>query len=313
MIRRHGLSRVAAALLLIAALSAPAWAVAETSVSFGTFSIAIDYSPYLVAKKKGWFDQALAPFDAKASFTQFETLPTINEALASDRLDVIFEAEPPIIIAKAAGIDVHVVDLDCTLPVDILVPTSSPVRGIAGLKGKTVAVLAGTSSQYGVLADASAAGVDGKDIEMVDMAPPEAKAAFDSGRVDAWAIWPPWVEEEIVAGRGHTLSGGRATIQSIMAMRDGFVNANPAMARAIIQVVERAKAWVTAHPDEAIAIVSEEAGIDPKVVKLAWPKHDFAVRITPEITADIQRKSDFLFDKRLIRVRVDVAKDLVRQ
>jgi len=311
--RRLGIFGCAATLLLTGGLSLPAIAAEVTTVGIGTFSIAIDYSPYLVAKQKGWFDQALAPFHAKPSFTQFETLPAINEALATDRLDVVFEAEPPVIIAKAAGIDVHVTDLGCTLPVDILVPTGSKIRAINDLKGKTVAVLAGTSSQYGVLADASAAGVDGKDIEMVDMAPPEGKAAFESGKVDAWAVWPPWVEQEIVAGRGSTLEGGQATIQSIMAIRGGFEDRNPKMAKAIIGVEEHAKAWVAAHPDEAIAIVAQEAGLDPKVVRLAWPKHHFSVSLTPDVISDIQRKADFLFKRGLVRTRVDVDKDLIRQ
>jgi sulfonate transport system substrate-binding protein len=283
-----------------------------TTVEIGTFSIAIDYSPYLVAKEKGWFDQAVAPYHAKVGYTQFETLPAINEALATKKLDVIFEAEPPVIIGKAAGIDVRITNLGCTLPVDVLVPTNSPLRSVADLKGKTIAVLAGTSSQYGVLVEAGAAGLTDKDLTLVDMAPPNGKAAFDAGKVDAWAVWPPWVEQEIVAGKGRTLPGGQASIQSIMAMRGEFKDKNPEMAKAISDVLERSKAWVKDHPDEAIAIVAKQANLDPKVVQLAWPKHQWKVSLTPAVQEDIQRKADFLLAKGLIRSRVDVAKDLIR-
>ncbi|SFG02118.1 sulfonate transport system substrate-binding protein [Novosphingobium sp. CF614] len=315
MIRRRGVlgGAVAALLLLIAGVVGYETATPQTTtVNLGTFSIAIDYTPYLVAKEKGWFDEALAPHHAKASFTQFETLPAINEALATKRLDVIFEAEPPVIIGKAAGIDVRVTNLGCTLPVDILVPANSPIQSIGGLKGKTIAVLAGTSSQYGVLVDAAAVGVTDKQFTMVDMPPPEGKAAFESGRVDAWAVWPPWVEQEIVAGRGRTLQGGQAMIQSIMAMRGSFKDQHPEMAKAISDVLERAKRWVHDHPAEAIAIVAKQANLDPKVVQMAWPKHRFDVSLTPDVRADIQRKADFLFEKGLVRTRVDVAKDLIR-
>lgn len=304
---------IAALLLLVAGIAGyETTGSAPTTVNLGTFSIALDYSPYLVAKEKGWFDEALAPYHAKASYTQFETLPAINEALASNRLDIIFEAEPPVIIGKAAGIDVRITNLQCTLPVDILVPTNSPITSIGGLKNKTVAVLAGTSSQYGVLVDAAAAGVDGKTITMADMPPPEGKAAFESGKVDAWAVWPPWVEQEIVAGRGRPLTGGQAMIQSIMAMRGGFKDQHPDMAKAVSDVLERAKAWVHEHPSEAMAIVARQAKLDPKVVQLAWPKHQWAVQLTPAVQADIQRKADFLFEKGLVRTRVDVARTLIR-
>jgi sulfonate transport system substrate-binding protein len=186
------------------------------------------------------------------------------------------------------------------------------LRSVADLKGKTIAVLAGTSSQYGVLVEAGAAGLTDKDLTLVDMAPPNGKAAFDAGKVDAWAVWPPWVEQEIVAGKGRTLPGGQASIQSIMAMRGEFKDKNPEMAKAISDVLERSKAWVKDHPDEAIAIVAKQANLDPKVVQLAWPKHQWKVSLTPAVQEDIQRKADFLLAKGLIRSRVDVAKDLIR-
>ena len=282
------------------------------TVDIGTFSIAIDYSPYLVAKEKHWFEQALAPFNVKVTYTQFETLPAINEALASKRLEVIFEAEPPVIIGRAAGIDVRITNLGCTLPVDVLVPKNSPLQSMADLKGKTIAVLAGTSSQYGVLVEAAAAGVSDKDLKLIDMAPPEGKAAFDADKVDAWAVWPPWVEEEIVASNGRTLPGGQAVIQSIMAMRGDFKDKNPKIAKAVSDVLERSKVWVKDHPDEAMEIVARQAKLDPQVVRLAWPKHHWDVSLTPAVQDDIQKKADFLFDKGLIRTRVDVRKDLIR-
>ncbi len=284
----------------------------ETTVAFGTFSLAIDYTPYIVAREKGWFDEALKPFNAKATFNQFEALPAINEALASNRLDVIFEAEPPVLIGRNAGIDVRVTNLSCTLPVDVLVPVNSPIKTFADLKGKTIGVLAGTSSQYGVLVNARAAGLADGDLTLVDMAPPEGKAAFDANRLDAWAVWPPWVEQEIVAGKGRTLPGGDASIQSLMAMRGGFKDEHPDMAKAISDTLERAKAWVQANPDEAMSILSKAANLDPAVVKLAWSKHRFDVSLTPAVQDDIQKKADFLLDKGLIRARVDVAKDLIR-
>ena len=56
------------------------------------------------------------------------------------------------------------------------------------LKGARIAVLAGTSSHYGVLKNLQGAGLSRNDLSIVDMIPPNAKAAFAAGQVDAWAV-----------------------------------------------------------------------------------------------------------------------------
>jgi sulfonate transport system substrate-binding protein len=110
-------------------------------VRFGSFSVAVDYGPYLIAKNKGWFDEVLKKKGMTAKYELFQSLPPINESLATDRLDVVFQAEPPAIVAKAAGIGVKIVGISCTLIQEILVPKRSNIQSAKDLKGKKVAVL----------------------------------------------------------------------------------------------------------------------------------------------------------------------------
>ena len=39
-------------------------------------------------------------------------------------------------------------------------------------------------------------GIGESDVEIVDMTPLDAKIAFETGKVDAWAVWPPFVEQQ---------------------------------------------------------------------------------------------------------------------
>src|SRR5688572_13670165 len=121
------------------------------AVRFGSFSGAVDYGPYIVAKNKGWFDETLKVRSISAEYTQFQSLPPINESFATGRVDVVFEAEPPAIVGKAAGINIKIVGISCSLVQEILVPSKSNVSSIRDLRGKKIAVLAGTSSHYGLL------------------------------------------------------------------------------------------------------------------------------------------------------------------
>ena len=284
---------------------------AITEVRFGSFSKAVDYAPYLVAKNKGWFDEALKKQGIATKYELFQSLAPINESFATKRVDVVFEAEPPAIVGKAAGIDIKIVALSCTLVQDIIVRSDTDIQSVSDLKGKKIAVLAGTGSHYGLLKILRAAGLSASDIEVVDMIPPDAKSAFATGRVDGWAVWPPWIEQEEIAGTGRVLPRGDAVIQSIMVVRYEFAQEHPEVLREIITVLQRTKKWVQENPAEAQQICAKELDLPLEVIQRAWPRHDWAAQINEEVISDIEAKAKFLEANDFIQNSVDVRNNLI--
>lgn len=274
-------------------------------VRIGSFSEAIDYAPYLVARDQGWFEEALDSLGATVSYTTFEEAAAINESFATGRVDVVFEAEPPALIGKASGTDLRIPAVGASLDQEIIVPASSSARSVADLSESRIAVLRGSSSHYNVLSALQGAGVASEAVEIRDMVPPDAKAAFETGQVDAWAVWPPWTEQELVDESARVLEGSDARIHSVVVVRGEFMDRHSEIANAILRVVERSKQWIAANPAEAQAIMAETLNLDPAVVELAWPKHDWTASLTPEVLADIQAKADFLLEQGLIREAVD--------
>lgn len=74
----------------------------------------------------------------------------------------------------------------------ILVPKDSPIKAVADLKGKRVAVAKGSSSHAVTVRALAHAGLSPRDIQEVYLAPADATAAFNGGRVDAWTVWDPY-------------------------------------------------------------------------------------------------------------------------
>jgi sulfonate transport system substrate-binding protein len=285
------------------------YASAAQSLKIGSFFVAIDYAPYLIAKSKGLFEKIDGGTPAK--YTMFQSLPPINESFATNQIDAVFEAEPPALIGSAAGIDVKIVGISCSLVQEILVPVKSKAQSVADLRGSKIAVLAGTSSHYGVLKLLKEAGVAPNSVEIIDMVPPDAKSAFGTGQVDAWAVWPPFVEQEELAGVGRVLPKGDALIHSIMAVSGSFAAKNPATVKALVTILNETKAWMIKQPTEAQAIVAKELDIPVKVVERAWARHDWSATLNDEVIADIQAKADFLFDGKYVNSKVNVAKQVV--
>ena len=64
---------------------------------------------------------------------------------------------------------------------------------VADLKGKSVALNKGSNVHYLLVRALEKAGVAYGDIKPVFLAPADARAAFERGSVDAWAIWDPYL------------------------------------------------------------------------------------------------------------------------
>jgi sulfonate transport system substrate-binding protein len=238
-------------------------------------------------------------------------LPPVNEAFATAQIDAVFEAEPPALIGCAAGIDIKIVGISCSLVQDILVPKGSKAQTIADLKGSKIVVLAGTSSHYGVLKLLAAAGVAPDFVQIIDMAPPDAKSAFETGQVDAWAVWPPFVQQEEIAGMGRALPKGSAQVNSIMAVSGKLAKSSPETVKGLVMILNQTKASIIGHPEEAQAIVANELAIPIAVVQRAWPSHNWAATLDSNVIADIQAKADFLFERKYVGRRIDVAGQVV--
>ena len=276
-------------------------------VGVGTFSQAIDYGPVYVARHFGWFEDAVRETGVeKVVYLEFGGFDEIQAALNTGKLHAFFSAEAPVIKLVSDNQPIRIAEIGCTLQQDVMVRKDRKINSIAELKGKTIAVAEGTSSHFGLLNILASAGVSASDVTLRPGFPGEAKPLFESGGVDAWAVWPPFVEEQVIAGRGVTLAGGNARIQSVMSLDAKMFNPRNATAEALVKVVQRAKAWMRANPDEAITIVAQALRLDQAVVELAWPKHNWGARLDEEVLADIDAKAKFLKEVGVITERAAV-------
>jgi sulfonate transport system substrate-binding protein len=314
-------ARWIAALVIVAALGGTLFLIGGRQgaspdverVRIGTFMTAIDYSPYFIAKEKGWFEEELKGTGIVVEYVPpFQTLPPVNEAIATDRVDVVMTADVPALVGRAAGVDLQVPWLSCTLHSEVAVPASSGARSLGDLKGRKVAVLYGTGPHYGLLHHFERSGIARGDVSLVNMPPPEAKAAFESGAVDAWAVFPPFIEQELVEGRARVLPGVKTPVQVVVAVRGRLSAEHPKALPAILAALERAKEWLRQNPGEAQGLLSRELGLPPEVVKLSWTKLDWGAQLDPAVIDDFQAKADFLKAEQFIKNPVDVRRDLIR-
>lgn len=287
--------------------------VEAVEARMGTLSNGIDYAPYLNAKDKGHFEANAksAGLNVKFTYQEFQSLPALNDALATGKVDMTLAAEIPFLVGKASGIDNKLVKQLCTLTVSPIVQANSKVTSVAQLRGKRIAVMYGTGVHYGLMELLQAAGLKKEDVKLIDMTPPDAKAAFETGQVDAWIIWPPFPEELVNAGKAKFIPGANATVQVLLAARSEFINKHRDVLESVMTTFDDEKEWIKNSPEEAKALTAKALSLEPAVVEKAWPRENWQVTLDPVVVKDIQNKANFLFDNGMISNRVNVQQDFI--
>jgi sulfonate transport system substrate-binding protein len=175
----------------------------------------------------------------------------------------------------------------------VVVPKGSSITSIQQLKGKKIAYGSGSSGNYQLLTVLNAAGLTSKEVTLVNLQPAEALAAFTSGSVDAWDIWPPYVQQVVAQDGAKVLAEGSqyGSPYSFEVASKSAV-ANPEKAAAIqvyLTTLDKAYVWAEKNPGAWGAAWASAAGL-PASITDAAAKVDYTVPvpITSAVTASLQ-------------------------
>lgn len=257
----------------------------------------------------------------KVNWSDFTSGPTMVQAMSTGAVDIGGVGDAPPVFAASGGENIVIVGARTTYGGDqdaIVVPKNSPIHSIAQLKGKKVAVSVGSSDNYHLLTVLNKNGLTTKDITMVNLQPAPGLAAFSSGSIDAWDIWPPYVQQLTAQYGGHVIQTGSAygSPYSYEVASKAAV-ANPAKAAAIreyLKLLDQAYRWTAAHPDEWGAAWSEASGLPaPIMVQAAKVSATTPVQITSDTIKSEQGVVDQFYAAGLIPTKVDISNYITDQ
>jgi sulfonate transport system substrate-binding protein len=268
------------------------------------------YGTLLLLKVAGTLDRTLAPLGFTVTWSEFLSGPPLLEALNAGAIDFGITGETPPVFAQAAGTPFVYVAADPPSPKGegIVVPSGSTIKTLADLRGKHVITTKGSNANYLLVAALAKAGLTPKDVNMAFLAPPDAFAAFRTGRVDAWCCWDPlFAAAEMTGGRLLADAEGLAPNHQFFLARRGFADANAAVVRAVIAAVAATERSVQANPSAAASAIGPATGIPIPVLQRALPRMGYGVGpMTPAIFADQQRIADTFYGLGLVPKKIVV-------
>jgi sulfonate transport system substrate-binding protein len=255
------------------------------------------YGKLVLLKSKGTLDEKLKPLGFKAAWTEFPAGPQLLEAVNVGAIDFGNTGEAPPIFAQAAGAPILYVAHEPPAPRGeaILVPKDSQLKSVADLKGKKVALNKGSNVHYLLLRALEKAGVSYADIQPVFLAPADARAAFERGAVDAWAIWDPFQAAAEAATGARTLTDGVGIVanhQFYLAAKP-FADAHPAVIDVVLAELSEVDAWAKSDIKAVAEQLSPSIGISAPVLEAALKRQSYGIKpIGNEVIAEQQRIAD---------------------
>ncbi|WP_205475157.1 ABC transporter substrate-binding protein [Nocardioides sp. SYSU D00038] len=273
-----------------------------------------------VGDQKGTSVQALlrasgledTPYEIE--FKEFTSGPPMLEALNAGSIHVgMVGNTPPIFAAAAKGTFKMAAAASYTGMGDaILVPKDSPITSVEQLKGKKVAVAEGSSANYNLLAQLEHAGLSYDDIQVQNLQPADALAAFSAGHVDAWTVWEPYTSQAEVEAGGRIIANGEDLVNGLnfQVVSDDAVN-DPATSAALedyLNRITRAQLWTSENREEWSKVWADQTGLSPEITLSAANRRPVTpVEIDQSVIDSEQEMADTFTANGLIPEEVDVS------
>jgi sulfonate transport system substrate-binding protein len=206
-----------------------------------------------------------APY--KIEWSEFPAAQNLLEAIGAGAVDVGVAGDAPFQFAYQSGQPIKAVGALAARPrppgvLAILVPRSSPIHTAADLKGKRIATTRGSVGHYLILRALDVSGLKPGDVQITFLSPGDSKAAFESGAIDAWSTWSPYIPTALADGARIIADGSGyykgtafdvANARSAQSKKDALSD--------FLRREARAYAWAKAHPHEFAKVLARETGL----------------------------------------------------
>jgi len=248
----------------------------------------------------------------KIEWKEFPAAAPLLEALGAGAIETGLVGDAPFTFAAAANVPVKAIGAirQSREGLAVLVPRESPVHGFEDLKGKKIATGRGSIGHQLLLAALESKGWSPGDVQIVFLAPSDAKVAYTQRSVDAWSTWEPYVSQEEVLFQSRRVITAEGLTPGL-----GFQVATPNAIRDkrpeledFLRRLTAARAWsltnVSAYAESWGKLMSI-----PPAVPLNWLSRA-KIRIAPiddGVVADEQKTIDLYFRSGLIKQKLNAA------
>ena len=209
-------------------------------------------------------------------FFKFTSGTEVINAMASGSVDISLNGSSPTAAGYSRGVDLQVIYIYDNINDAEALVVNDKVGAPQDLKGKTIAVPFGSTTHFHMMFALEQLGISPREVNVIDMSPPDMVAAWERGDIDGGFVWDPALGRMKSTGRVLLSSGdlsnwGKATFDAMVA-RSAFTKENPEFTCQWVKMVAEADADYRANPNDygpgtgnAMAIAKAVSGQEDQV------------------------------------------------
>ncbi|HEX4961434.1 MAG TPA: ABC transporter substrate-binding protein [Thermoanaerobaculia bacterium] len=246
---------------------------------------------------------------------RFNAFPEIKESLISGYLPATFMLAPMAMALREQGVPIKIVYLGHRDGTALMVHKESGIWSVHDLRGKRVAVPNRFSNQYLLLLKALRdQGMTLKDIEMVEMPPPDMPAALYSKAVDAITSGEPFMAQTEMDGYGRVLYQAKEIwpdfISCVLVVSQKAIDQHPQWVQQLVDGIAKSGLWLEGGMDHRMAAARAVAtgyyNQDPRLLSFVLSKPPDRVKYDKLRLArgDFQQIADLAFQAGVLKRRL---------
>ncbi len=228
--------------------------------------------PEMVAIAKDYFSKYM---HAKVEMKLFTSGPAALTALGSGSLQFMTGiGNPPAMSAMAQGVPLQVIWAQEMYTKDegLAVKKTSGIKSVKDLKGKTVALVLGSTSPLELDTALKNAGVPASSVHLLNMSPPAMQAAWTNNQIQAAYVWDP-VFASLLKEKGEAIMydanvKNQAPIFNLTVVNTKWAASHESLVEGFIQAQAAGVSFYQHHREAAIGLMAKEAGISVAMAKI---------------------------------------------
>lgn len=208
----------------------------------------------------------------KIELVKYGSWPELMDALNTGHVDGASVLIELAMKAKEQGVGVKAVALGHKDGNVVVV--SKNINNVTDLKGKKFAIPHRQSSHNILLGQMlKNAGLSYKDVNIVELPPPEMPAALAQGQIAGYSVAEPFGAKSVALNTGKVLFESnelwKDSICCSLVLSDKFISSNKALAKNVVSGYSEAGEYIGSHKDEANTIAKKYLKLDDKVLDLS--------------------------------------------
>lgn len=221
----------------------------EKQITIGTQTT---WNPWKVAIADGAFEEATG-YDIE--WRHFDSGALAITAFASGSVDIVVAGSSPLAAAISRGVDLKLfwIVFGIAEGEALVVRDGSGIETPQDLKGKNIAVPFVSTTHYHMMFALEHWGIDPSEVNLLNLAPNEAAAAWARGDIDAAFVWNPALGRimetgEVLITSGELCELGKCTFDG-MVVDPEFAESDPEFMVEFVKVLAKADSAYRQNPD----------------------------------------------------------------